>query len=85
MPLIDDIMYSIERFIFATALDLSMGYYAMLLAILSRKYCTIILPWGLYEYSALPMGLSISLDISQARMNLLFNDLPYVFVYMDDV
>ena len=75
MPLIDDIMYSIKRFVFATALDLSMGYYAMLLALLSKKYCTIILPWDLYEYTALPMGLPISSDI-QARMNLLFNDLP---------
>ena len=85
LPLIDDIMISVEKFTFATALDLSMGYYAMILALLSRKYCVIILPWGLYEYTALPMGLSISSDVFQERMSSLFQDLTHVFVYVDDI
>lgn len=53
LPLIKDIMCSIEKFMFATALDLSMGYYGMILAQLSRKYCAIILPWGSYEYNSI--------------------------------
>ena len=48
LPLIDDIMISVENFTLATALELSMRYYAMILVSQSRKYCTVILPWGLY-------------------------------------
>ena len=70
---------------YATALDLSMGYYAMIVALLSRKYLTIVLPWGLYEYTTLPMGLSISTDIFQSRMSALFHDLESVYVYLDDI
>ena len=70
---------------FSTALDLSMGYYAMILAMLARQYCVIILPWGLYKYTALPMGLAISSDIFQACMSQLFQNLPFVFVYVDDI
>ena len=84
-PLIDDIMFSLEKLMYATALDLSMGYYAMVLALLARKYCVIILPWGLYEYTALSMGLFINADIFQARMSALFHYFPFVYVYMDDV
>ena len=43
------------------------------------------LPWGLYEYIALPMGLAISSDIFQSRMSALFQDLPYVFVYCNNI
>ena len=85
LPLIDDIMISLESFAFATSLDLSMGYYAMILAMLSRKYTAIILPWGLYEYTALPMGLKVSANIFQAAMSGLFKDLPQVYVYIDDI
>ena len=62
-----------------------MGYYAMILDVLSRKYCVIILPWGLYAYTALPMGLCISSDIFQASMSSLFLDIPEVYVYVDDI
>ena len=85
LPLIDDIMISLESFAFATSLDLSMEYYAMILAMLSRKYTAIILPWGLYEYTALPMGLKVSANIFQAAMSGLFKDLPQVYVYIDDI
>ena len=90
LPLIDDglddIMISVQNFLFTTALDLSMGYYAMILAALSRKYCVIIIPWGLYEYTALPMGLAVSADIFQARISTLFHDLDHVYAYyLDDI
>ena len=41
----------------------------------SRKLCTIVLPWGKFEYQKLPMGLCNSPDIFQEKMNELFHDL----------
>ena len=57
----------------------------MILDIISRKYFAIILPWGLYTYTALSMGLCISSDIFQASMSSLFLDMPEVHVYVDDI
>ena len=51
----------------------------------SRKLCTIVLPWGKYEYVKLPMGLCNSPDIFQERMNDLFDGLEYVRAYIDDL
>ena len=46
---------------------------------------TFMLPFGLYRYKRLPMGLSISPDLFQGRMASLFVDSPNVKVYMDDI
>ncbi len=50
---------------FATSLDLNMGYYHIELTPNSSRYCTIVLPWGKYEYLQLPRGLCNSPDIFQ--------------------
>ena len=62
-----------------------MGYYHITLCPKSRKLCTIVLPWGKFEYQKLPMGLCNSPDIFQEKMNELFNDLEYVRAYIDDL
>ena len=62
-----------------------MGYYHSQLHPNSRKLCTIVLPWGKYEYNKLPMGLNNSPDIFQEKMNELFIDLEYVRTYIDDL
>jgi hypothetical protein len=78
-------LQKLEQFSYATALDLSMGYYHIPLDKQSQKLCTTILPWGKYSYSKLPMGLSCSPDIFQSIMNEILGDLPYVLVYIDDI
>ena len=60
-----------------------MGYYPIKLCPFSRKLCTIVLPWGKYEYQKLPMGPCNSPDIFQEKMNELFNGLEYVRTYND--
>jgi hypothetical protein len=50
IPKIQDLMLKLEGFTFGTSLDLNMGYYHISLSPNSRKLCTIILPWGKYEY-----------------------------------
>ncbi len=85
LPKIQDMLQKLESFSYATALDLSMGYYHIPLDKASQKLCTTILPWGKYSYAKLPMGLSCSPDIFQSIMNELLGDLSYVLVYIDDI
>ena len=58
--LIQDIMPSIGKFRFTTAIDLVMGYYSMGLAPAAKEKCVICLPWGIYQYEVLPMELVVS-------------------------
>ena len=62
-----------------------MGYYHIALDPDSRKLCTIILPWGKYEYQRLPMGLCNSPDIFQEKMCSLFADLEHVRTFINDL
>ena len=70
---------------FATSLDLNMGYYHILLSQDSSKLCTFVTPWGKYEYLRLPMGLCNSPDIFQEKMSELMQGLELVKVYIDDL
>ena len=62
-----------------------MGYYHIELSPHSKRLCTIVLPWGKYEYQRLPMVLSNSPDIFQERMSTLMADLEYVQAYINDL
>ena len=62
-----------------------MGYYHITLCPVSWKLCTIVLPWGKYEYQNMTMELYSSPDIFQEKMNELFNGLEYVKAYIDGV
>eukprot|EP00957_Ditylum_brightwellii_P033630 2549765-Ditylum_brightwellii.AAC.2 len=46
-----------EGFTYATSLDLNMGYYHIKISPESSALCTIVLPWGKYEYLKLPMDI----------------------------
>ena len=85
IPKIQDLLLKLEGFKYATSLDLNMGYYHIKLCPMSRKLCTIVLPWGKFEYQKLPMGLCNSPDIFQEKMNELFIGLEYVRAYIDDL
>ena len=78
-------LLKLEGFTYATAIDLNMGYYNILLTPESSRLCTIVLPWGKHSYTALPMGLASSPDIFQEKMNNLFSGLEYVRCYIDDI
>ena len=62
-----------------------MGFYHIELTPNSSALCTIVLPWGKYEYLKLPMGLSNSPDVFQEKMGDLFSDLEHVRAYIDDL
>ena len=85
MPRIGDLLQKLEGFTYATALDLSMGYYHIRLNKQAQDLCTTILPWGKYKYLRLPMGIKNATDIFQSTMMEILGDLPYIKVYLDDV
>ena len=85
LPKPSEMLLELEGFKWATALDLSMGYYHIPLDKPSQRLCGTCMPWGLYQYTVLPMGISNAPDIFQSIMNRLLGDLPYVHVYMDDI
>ena len=85
IPKIQDLLIKLEGFKYATSLDLNMGYYHIELTPDSKKLCTIVLPFGKYEYQRLPMGLSNSPDLFQEKMSDLMADLEFVRVYLDDL
>ena len=85
LPSIQDTLRRLEGFTYCTALDLNMGYWTVPLSHDSQRLCTIILPWGIYCYLVLPMGLCTAPDVFQGRMSTIFGDLPFVIIYLDDI
>jgi transposase InsO family protein len=85
LPKITDMLQKLEGFMYATSLDLNMGYYHMRLTPFSSRLCTIVLPWGKYEYCRLPMGLCVSPDIFQEKMSELMAGLDFARAYLDDL
>jgi len=85
LPKISDLLQKLSGFRYATAIDLSMGYYHIPLDEASKRLCTTILPWGKYQYQRLPMGIKNSPDIFQAIVADLFGDLEWVRAYIDDI
>ena len=84
LPNIIDTIMTLGSFQYETCIDLNMGYYAMEMDELAKKICTIVLPWGFYQYNMLPMGVVVATDIFQARLGDLLGGFPYVIVYLDD-
>ena len=51
LPIIDDVVWKINGFTYATCLDLNRGYYHFVIDEESCKLCRIVLPWGAYAYA----------------------------------
>ena len=85
IPKIQDMLQKLRGFQWVTTIDLNMGYHNILLDEFSSKLCTIVLPWGKYEYLRLPMGLCTAPDIFQEKMSELMQDFGFVRTYLDDV
>ena len=85
LPRISDTLQQLEGFQYATSLDLNMGYYHIVLSEESADMCTIVTEYGKYKYKRLPMGVSCSPDIFQAKIYELLGDLEGIKAYIDDV
>ena len=78
LPKIQDLLQKLQGFQFATALDVSMGYWHIELSPDAQRICTIVLPWGKYKYTRLPMGVSCAPDIFQDKMYSLMEGLEFI-------
>jgi len=85
MPHITDMLQDIGNYTYVTAIDLSMGFYHFSLDKEAQDMSTFMVPFGLFKFIRLPMGLSVSPDIFQGAMAKLFVDCPNIKVYMDDL
>jgi hypothetical protein len=85
LPKISDLLRKVSGFKYATAIDLSMGYYHMPLDLEAQKLCTTILPCGKYQYKRLTMGVKTSPDIFQRIMYELLGDISTIQVYLYDI
>jgi len=84
IPKIPDIFKGMEKFKYATTIDLNMGYYSMPLNENAKQLCIISLQWGLYHYEVLPQGIKPATDIFQQRMNSHYSDMHNVDTLLDD-
>ncbi len=62
-----------------------MQYYMFELDKERQVLCNIIMPFGKFKYSRLPIGLKCSPDIAQAVIKNLLSDIKDADVYIDDV
>ena len=76
-------LLNLEGFKYATSLDLNMGYYHLELDSKSKELCTIVLPFGKFEYQHIPMDLCNSQNIK--KKNELFKGLDYVQTNIDNL
>ena len=83
----EEILTSVKGFIFASSIDLNMGYPSIPLNEESRKILTIAMPFGAFECLTLPMGVMPASDLYQARMVHIFAPMKSLrlFPYIDDV
>jgi hypothetical protein len=80
-----DLLQSLNGLKYATAIDLSVGCYHILLCPKSQEYCTIVLPWDKFKYLKFQMKVDSSVDIFQNVMNNIFADMLEVRAYVDDI
>jgi hypothetical protein len=68
-------------------LDLNSAYYLIPLSAKSRKATAFCTPVGLFEFTKLPMGISVGCQVLSRVIDSLFGDLKYKYVYnfMDDL
>lgn len=85
LPRIGDTLQQLEGFKYATSLDMNMGYYHIRLSDTAADMCTIITEFGKYRYKRLPMGVSCSPDIFQAKIYALLGDIEGTKAYIDDI
>ena len=85
IPNIQEMLLNLEGFQCATSLDLNMGYYHLELSPQSKQMCTIVFPFGKYEYQRIPMGLCNSPDIFQEKMSELMDGIESALTHLDDL
>ena len=85
LPRIDDLLDRLQGAKVFSSLDLLSAYHQIKLTEEDAPKTAFRTPFGLYEYKVMPFGLTNAPSVFMAAMNDLFQDLPYVAVYLDDI
>ena len=85
IPRVEDLFATLSKGRYFTKLDLSQAYLQLPLDEQSRKFVVINTHKGLFRYTRLPYGIASAPGIFQRVMENLFQGLPGVAVYLDDI
>ena len=85
IPKTRELLLNIERFKYASSINLNIGYYHICLSEDASNLCTIILPWVKYRYKLLSMGVSNSPKKFPREMSKMFRGFEFIRAYIDDL
>ena len=88
IPLMTEMLDELAGARLFSALDLASGYYQLGLDKTSRPLTAFPTPYGLYQWTVMPMGLCNAPAIFQSAMNVILRshiDAGYCLVYLDDI
>ena len=87
LPRINDVIESMDGNCFFSNIDLTSGYFQIVLHKESQDLTAFITPMGLYKWKRLPMGLASAPGAFQNLMELILAGLSYevALVYLDDI
>ena len=85
LPCISDILSKRTGYTYFSKLDISMAYYTFELDDESKDLCMINMPYGLYRYRFLPLGVMQSPDFCQETMEHALQGIMDADVYIDDI
>ncbi|XP_065185817.1 uncharacterized protein K02A2.6-like [Sycon ciliatum] len=85
LPTLEDALSSLAGATVFTTLDTANGFWQVPLSPDSARLTTFITPFGRFYFKRLPFGITSAPEIFQKRLTNLLDQLPGVFVYMDDI
>ena len=85
LPRISDILSKLGSSKVFSTMDLSKGYYQVMIKPEDREKTAMITQDGLYEFVRMPFGLTGAPSTFQRLMNFIFSGVPFVMVYLDDI
>jgi len=85
LPNMQDVAAKLHGCTVFSKVDLVKGYHQVPVAPGDVPKTAIITPFGLFEYVYMPFGLRNAAQTFQRLMDRILGDLPYTFVYLDDI
>ena len=78
-------MQQLECFQFKTSIDINTGYYTIQLGTKYKDITTTVTEFIKFQYNVFPMGMVMSGDIFQAKVNELLGNIKGVKAYINDI